>query len=48
MTLTQSLFEVRGGSLMAHVCESCNDPLPKDSLSPVCEDCLDEQTMEDL
>ena len=35
----ESLFETRGGSLMAHRCEVCTDPLPQDSLSPLCAEC---------
>lgn len=36
MTATINLFDVRGGSLQSHVCEVCNEPIPKDSVFPVC------------
>lgn len=35
-----SLFEPRGGSLMAHICESCNEPIDHDSRFPLCPNCL--------
>lgn len=38
----ESLFDTRGGSLMAHCCERCRDPIPKDSFSPLCGSCADE------
>jgi len=42
-TNVNNLFDVRGGSLQAHVCEVCGDPLPKDSLTPTCADCNEER-----
>ena len=39
MVLIESLFDVRGGSLMSHTCESCNEPLDPESCAPVCEEC---------
>lgn len=39
MTPTTSLFDVRGGSLLAHRCEICNEELEHDALSPVCAVC---------
>ena len=48
LTPKESLFETRGGSLMAHCCEVCADPLPHDSLSPICEDCARGEAEDDV
>lgn len=39
MTTSTCLFETRGGSLKAHRCEICDEPLDPESITPVCEDC---------
>lgn len=36
-----SLFDTRGGSLMAHYCEVCTDPLPEGSRLSTCTGCAD-------
>jgi hypothetical protein len=39
MTLYTNLFDTRGGSMLAHRCEICNDELDHEADSPTCEDC---------
>ena len=39
LTQTVNLFDPRGGSLMAAVCEECNEPLEKGSLLSTCAEC---------
>ena len=36
----ESLFDPRGGSLMAHCCEVCAEPLDHESHRPVCDECF--------
>lgn len=47
MTPSTCLFDTRGGSLNAHICEVCNEDLALDSLYPVCEECLQGENEED-
>lgn len=37
--MTTNLFDTRGGTFLDTVCEVCNDPIPSDSILPVCSDC---------
>jgi hypothetical protein len=39
MNTIASLFEKRGGWDVGNVCEVCFDPIPDDSVVPVCADC---------
>ena len=36
MTRTTNLFDSRGGTLLAHTCEVCNEPLDPESLTSTC------------
>ena len=37
-----NLFDTRGGSLQAHVCEVCNEEIDVESRYPTCPDCTGE------
>jgi hypothetical protein len=42
MTLTENLFDTRGGPGQADICEQCGEPLSDGLSSPVCEECVQE------
>jgi hypothetical protein len=46
MTTSLNLFDPRGGSLCAHVCEVCNEPLEDDAVLSTCAECNENEEEE--